>query len=320
MSELHVVLGAGQIGPRLVDLLLERGHRVRVVRRGKDVVRRSNVELAAGDVRDLGFAEEATRGAAVVYDCMNPSYHQWPELLLPIARGAVHGATKAGAKLVALDCLYMYGRAKGPMREDSPLTPCSKKGVLRVELAAMRQEAHRRGDLRVAIARASDFIGEDLQQSFWGDRFFARILAGRAGECLGDPDMPHAYTYAGDVARALATLGARAEADGKVWHVPTPPAETTRQIACRFGRALGVDADVKRIPRAVLTALGWFSPILREAREMAYQWEAPFVLDDARFRTTFGWSATPMDAVVARTAAWAAQRFGIVPSVTPQAA
>ena len=118
MSErkLHVVLGAGQIGSRVASRLVARGVRVRQVHTGRSAVG-PGVEAAAGDITDLEFAAAVTAGAAVVYDCMNPPYHRWPALLLPIARGAVHGAARAGARLVALDCLYMYGRPQGPMRE-----------------------------------------------------------------------------------------------------------------------------------------------------------------------------------------------------------
>jgi nucleoside-diphosphate-sugar epimerase len=304
-ASLHVVLGAGQIGTRVADILLARGHRVRIVRQGRGGEPRPGLEWASGDITQIAFASDVTRGAAVVYDCMNPPYHRWPELLLPIARGALHGATKAGAKLVALDCLYMYGRPTGPLRESSPLSPCSKKGALRVALAEERLGAHRRGDVRVAIGRASDFFGPDLPYSCWSRRFFERAAAGKPGECMGDPDMPHAYTYAPDVARALVTLGERDEALGQVWHLPTNPAESTRALAARLGQALGVRVEVARVPRLLLHAIGVFSPFMREVREMAYQWDVPFELDDTRFRAAFGQGPTPIDEAVAATAAWA---------------
>ncbi|WP_437683502.1 NAD-dependent epimerase/dehydratase family protein [Sorangium sp. So ce131] len=312
-SRLHVVFGAGQIGPRVADLLLAQGHRVRLVQRTQRAPssERAGLTRVYGDVTDLAFAEEAARGASVVYDCMNPPYHLWPEQLLPIARGALHGASKAGAKLVALDCLYMYGAPDGPMREDSPRRPCSKKGALRVELEALRLSAQRRGDVRVAIGRASDFFGRDLPLSAWSERFYQRALAGKAVECMGDPDMPHSYTYVEDVARGLVTLGERDEAMGHVWHLPTAPAESTRALARRLGRALGLDVKVSRLPRFVLRAAGVFSPFLREAAEMAYQWDMPYVIDDARFRATFGWSATPVERQVAEVAAWARRKYNI---------
>lgn len=306
-APLHVVLGAGQIGTRLVELLRARGLRVRQVRR---TAAAADPDLVTGDITDLDFARRATAGAAVVYDCMNPAYHRWPQELLPIARGALHGAAHAGARLVALDCLYMYGRPTGPLREDTPLRPCSKKGELRVRLAEMRLAADRRGDVPVAIARASDFFGADLPYSVWNPRFFARIFAGRPGEVFGDPDLPHAYTSADDVARALLTLGASDGGFGQIWHIPTPPAESTRALATRLGRALGLDVTVKSVPRWLVRALGLASPMLREMVEMLYQWEVPFVVDDSKFRAAFGWGATPIDDAVARTAAWARARHG----------
>jgi nucleoside-diphosphate-sugar epimerase len=309
-SALHVVLGAGQIGDRLCCLLLERGHRVRVVRRQPTVrPATTGLEHLCGDITDLAFAEEATRGAAVVYDCMNPPYHRWPELLLPIAGGALHGARKAGAPLVALDCLYMYGRPAGAMREDTPYAPVSRKGELRVRLAEMRLDAHRRGEVRLCLGRASDFFGPDLRYSAWSPRFFERVFAGRAGECTGDPEMPHAYSYADDVARGLRTLGEREAAWGKVWHLPTARAESTRALAARLGAALRLDVRVERVPRWALRMGGLVSPMLRELAEMTYQWEAPFLVDDSRFRTTFGVCPTPVERQVAATAAWARQRF-----------
>lgn len=310
---LHVILGAGQVGSRLAMHLAERGHRVRIVQRGAGKPQ-AGVEHVRGDITDLAFAESAARGASVVYDCMNPAYHQWPTHLLPIGRGALHGAKMAGAKLVALDCLYMYGRPNGAMREDSPLAPCSKKGVLRVELANMRLDAHRRGDVAVAIARASDFFGPNLPYSAWSSRFFERVYAGRAGECMGDPDMPHSYTYVEDIVRSLAALGesatSGARAFGRVWHIPTAKAESTRALANRLGDALGLPIKMKRVPKILLRTAGLFDPFMREVVEMTYQWEMPYVLDSSRFESELRITPTPVEDAVHATAAWARATFG----------
>ena len=311
---LHVVCGAGQIGTQLADLLLALGHRVRIVRRGEPGPSRKNLEWVRGDLTDLRFAEQVARGAAVVYDVMNPLYHQWPELLLPMGRGAVIAAASAGAKLVALDCLYMYGQPSGPMNEDAPLTPSSNKGRLRVELAEMRLDAHARGKVEVAIGRASDFFGPGIVMAVFGERFFGRVFAGKAGECFGDPDLPHSYTYGPDVASALVTLGEHEKAFGKVWHLPTPPAESTRELATRIGDALGREIPLTRIPDLLLSAMGIFSPLMREMGEMTYQWKVPFVIDDTRFREAFGVLPTSIDEAAQATARWALARFGATAS------
>src|SRR5579859_1957793 len=105
MNELHVVLGAGQIGATLAQRLLARGKRVRQVRRGQPdaAAAASSVEWVPGDVSDPAFAAEAMRGAAVAYDCVNPSYDEWPLLLPPLRRAVLEGAARSGAKLVKLD-------------------------------------------------------------------------------------------------------------------------------------------------------------------------------------------------------------------------
>jgi nucleoside-diphosphate-sugar epimerase len=208
MNGLHVILGAGQVGTVLARELLAKGARVRQVRRGPAGTSRPGLEWRSGDISDLAFAEEATRGASVVYDCVNPQYDKWPALLPAMRRGVVHGATRSGAVLVQLDNLYMYGAPDAPISEMSPIDPQSKKGALRAALAEETLEASRRGLLRVAIARASDFYGpEFLAATMFGPHFYERVLAGKAALCQGDPDMPHTYNYGPDVARAMIRLG-----------------------------------------------------------------------------------------------------------------
>jgi nucleoside-diphosphate-sugar epimerase len=308
---LHVVLGHGQIGALVADQLLARGSTVRIVRRGPAGASRPGLQWASGDLSELPFAEQATRGASVVYDCTSPSYEQWTRLLLPLARGAMHGAAKAGAKLVALDNLYMYGRVDGPIAESTPVAPCSRKGELRARLADERADAHRRGDVRIVTGRASDFFGPGVvRQTTYGDRFWRRAFAGKKVECMGDPDAPHALAYAPDVARGLVALGERDEALGQVWHLPSNPAESMRAVVARLSGALGLPIGVTRMPRVALRAMGVFSPIIREVAEMAYQWDAPYLVDDSRFRAAFGHAPTAVDEIVGATARWARETYG----------
>jgi nucleoside-diphosphate-sugar epimerase len=302
-QELHVVLGGGQIGDRIADRLARHGKFVRVVQRTARTDARPNVTRIAGDITDHAFAAAATSGASVVYDCMNPQYHQWPELLLPLGTAAIHAAATTGARLVALDCLYMYGVPNGPMHEDSPRNPCSKKGELRVQLEALRMEAQKRGEVRVAIGRASDFLGTNLPNSLFAPRFWQRLLADKVVECPGDPDMPHSYNYADDVARDLITLGERPEAEGRIWHLPASSSESTRALLERVGDAVGHRARVTAIPQWMWHVGGVVVPMMRAAAEMTYQWKVPYVINDTRFRTTFGVSATAVDTAVREMAA-----------------
>jgi nucleoside-diphosphate-sugar epimerase len=305
-GELHVIFGAGQIGPRLAQELLARGLRVRMVRRGAPGRPLAGLEWRRADIADPESAAEAARGASVVYDCANPAeYHRWDTLLPPLKRGVRQAAARAGARLVVLDCLYMYGRPERvPFDEDTPMRPCSHKGELRAMLARELFEAHARGDVRATTGRASDYFGPDVSVALLGVRFAERLLAGKPLEMGGDPDQQHGYSYVPDVARGLAALGTDPAADGKAWHLPLAWTGTTRGLVEAIGVALGRRATVRAAPDWLLRALGLVNPLLGAAAEMTYQWKVPYVIDDRRFRATFGVEPTSAEQAVAGTAAW----------------
>lgn len=311
MNELHVVFGAGQVGSLLARELLAKGKQVRQVRQRAVGPARAGLEVLAGDVADLGFAAQAAKGAAVLYDCLNPQYWEWPQKLPPLRRGVLHAARTSGARLVQLDNLYMYGASATPFTEDSPIRPCSKKGELRARLAQEVLDASARGEVRVAIARASDFFGPGFgNNAVFSERYFQRVLAGKAGEAVGDPELPHSYSYGPDVVQGLITLGEHEDAAGQVWHLPVAAAEPTRAWMERMAQALEVPFRLTRVPQWVLQAMGLFSPVMREVAEMTYQWRSPFVLDDARFRARFGATPTAPEVALAETARWARATYG----------
>ena len=301
---IHTVFGAGQVGRKLAQELLARGHHVRLVRRGPAGAPHPNLTWMSGDVTDPRFANEAASGADVVYNCVNPpDYARWHGVVEPLMRSVRQGATRADARLVVLDCLYMVGAPPTvPFDEDTPMAPCSDKGELRKMLVEEMFEAHRRGEVQVTTGRASDYFGPDTPLSMLlNPRALERLRTGKPVEVFGDPDMPHAYNYTPDVARGLAILGERPEAIGKVFHLPTAWTGSSRELLARFGEALGRPARVRTVPAWMLTTLGVFSPTLRAIRPMLYQWEQPFVLDDRRFRETFDVQPTPIDEAIAST-------------------
>jgi nucleoside-diphosphate-sugar epimerase len=294
-----VVFGAGQVGQQVAQQLLAAGQRVRQVRRSGTGGQQGALEVRVGDVADLEFAEEVAAGATALIHCASPPYHQWHTLLGPVNAGVLHAAKRSQAPLVVLDNLYGYGRPAGPLTETSPVAPCSKKGELRAREAQRLLDAHRAGDARVAIARASDFYGPGITlTAVFGARFFERAKQGKPVECFGPPELPHSYSYGADVARGLVTLAQAPRSWGEVWHLPVAPAESTAAVAKRFG--LGVT----RVPGLALQVMGLFVPPVKELLEMRYQWEAPFVLDDAKFRAAFGATATSLDAGVQATLEW----------------
>jgi nucleoside-diphosphate-sugar epimerase len=305
-EELHVVFGTGAVGMSVMDELIRRGpRRVRMVNRSGRARVPDGVEVVGGDATDEAFAREASEGASVVYFALNPPYDKWPELFPPLQAGVIEGAASAGAKLVAMENLYMYGPTGGrPLTEDLPYAPNTRKGSVRAIMSEELMEAHTSGRVRVAIGRASDSFGPRVLVSAAGEQVFGRAVDGKSAQLAGDPDQPHTYTYAPDVGRGLVILGEREEALGQAWHLPSPETLTTREFVEMIFEEVGKPARVQAAPKILLRAIGLFNPGIRETIEMLYEFEEPFVVDDSKFEEAFGEQATPLRESIRGTVRW----------------
>lgn len=305
-EELHVVFGTGPAGLTLVDALLARGHRVRAVNRSGAAPVPDGVEIVAADVTDQDAMREISQGASALYNCAHAPYAQWDDLLPKMQAGFLAGAAHSGAKLVVTDTLYMYGETGGtPMTERTPHNATSHKGRLRARIAEEYLRAHTSGEVRVAIARAADFFGPRVLVSALGAPVFLNALQGKPVIAFGDIDLPHAYSYIGDVAETLATLGERDEALGRVWHVPSTSDHSTREIHRLIGAEIGgpVSADV--LPAATEAAWGPFdAEFLREYAELFYQYLEPQIVDCEAIGNAFGLRPTPIADALHTTVEW----------------
>jgi nucleoside-diphosphate-sugar epimerase len=305
-GELHVIFGTGPVGMAVMDALIQRGRRrVRMVNRSGRARVPEGVEVVRGDATDEAFAREASEGASVVYFALNPPYDKWPELFPPLQAGVIEGAASAGAKLVAMENLYMYGPTGGrPLTEDLPYAPNTRKGSVRAIMSEELMEAHTSGRVRVAIGRASDSFGPRVLVSAAGEQVFGRAVDGKSAQLAGDPDQPHTYTYAPDVGRGLVILGEREEALGQAWHLPSPETLTTREFVEMIFEEVGKPARVQAAPKILLRAIGLFNPAIRETIEMLYEFEEPFVVDHSKFEEAFGEQATPLRESIRGTVRW----------------
>jgi nucleoside-diphosphate-sugar epimerase len=302
---LHVVFGSGQVGSALAAHLAGTGIAVRAVSRHRPAAL-PGVDWRAADAADAGAAADAAKGAAVIYQCLNAPYNQWPERFPPLQRGVLAAAERTGALLVSLENLYGYGPVGGkPMTEDLPLAATGVKGRARAAMTTELLTAADAGRVRIAIGRAADFFGPGVTLgSTLGERVFGNALAGRRADFIGDPGLPHTYSYVPDIAAGLATLGTDACAVGEVWHLPGPATVTTRELLDVLAGQVGHQVGVRSVPKLAVRALGLVNPMLRELAETYYQFGEPFVLDTAKYRGTFGGTGTPLGDAIAATLAW----------------
>ncbi|HEC08364.1 MAG TPA: NAD-dependent epimerase/dehydratase family protein [Acidimicrobiales bacterium] len=296
----HLVVGAGPVGTATALALAESGDRVRVVTRSGSGPGHPLISLIPADAADGGRLADLAAGAATVFNCANPPYHRWARDWPPLASSMLGAAERAGAVLVTMSNLYGYGPVDGPMTTDTPLAATETKGRVRAEMWRQALEAHENGRVRVAEARASDFIGRGLgPANNMGSRVTDRVARGRGVRVIGRSDVAHSWTYVGDVARTLVTLARSEEAWGRAWHVPSGPPLTQEELVVAMCRAAGVDrVPVGTVPRALLRVVGLFQPKVREVLRIAYQFERPFVMDSRATTEAFGLEAMPLDEVL----------------------
>ncbi|MGR4881191.1 NAD-dependent epimerase/dehydratase family protein [Streptomyces sp. LARHCF249] len=305
----HVVVGFGPAGAATARLLAEQGHAVRVVT-ASGRTPEPGIEHVALDARDSERLTEAAKGAAALYSCAAPPYHRWAGAWPPLSASACAAAEATGAVLVMLGNLYGYGPVAGPLTEGLPLAATGPKGRVRAAAWEQARTLHEQGRIRAVEVRASDFFGPGVTE---GGHLAARVvpplLRGKPVSTLGNPDAPHSWTYLPDVARALVEVAGEERAWGRAWHVPTEPARSVREMVDRLAAQAGTaPVAVRRLPPAVLAVASVFSPLLRELKEIRYQFDRPFVVDSSAYEAAFTVRATPLDQQVKATLDWWRER------------
>ena len=297
---MHVIIGSGPIGSGVARLLAERGETVRIVTRSGGGPEHHLIERIAADASDAARLTEIAKGAEVVYNCANPKYTEWADKWFPMNNAMIAAAKANDAVYAITGNLYVYGQQPGGlMTESTPMAATGRKGRIRIR---MWEDALASG-VRTVEARGSDYIGAGAAGVF-SAVLLPAINAGRTAWAPADVDLPHTFTYTGDMAKALVTLAGDERAHGKAWHVPSAAPITIREIADRYTTLTGKPpVKIRKLPRFVMRTAGLVVPIARELAEMDYQFYFPFVLDSTLTEQTFGLTATDIEVGIRETVA-----------------
>ncbi|HEY2793384.1 MAG TPA: FAD-dependent oxidoreductase [Micromonosporaceae bacterium] len=292
----HVIVGAGAVGSSTARHLAERGDQVKLVTRSGSGPEHPAIERIALDATDADRLSAVVDGAAALYNCANPQYHQWFRDWPPLHAALLASAERTGATLVSASCLYMYGPVSAPMTPSTPMAATHPKLRLRGEMWSETLALHEAGRIHAVEVRGSDYIEA---QSILSYALGKPLLDGARGWVPAPLDVPHSWTSVHDMARTLATVSTEPTAWGRVWHAPTNEAHTIRELAVMFADANGAPAPkVSEIPFPVMWAYGLFDPMVRELRTTRYQFTRPFILDSSATQTELGLAPTPlMDAL-----------------------
>jgi nucleoside-diphosphate-sugar epimerase len=282
-----LVLGAtGGVGGALAEALLARGYRVRAMHRNPaaQMVARPYYEWVQGDAM---VAEDVLRAAdgvrLIVHGVNPPGYRNWGQLVLPMIDNTIAAARAVGARILMPGTIYNYGPDAFPLlSEDSPQTPVSVKGGIRVELEGRLERAAADG-VPVILVRAGDFFGPDA-----GNNWFAQglIMPGKPVRFVINPGrkgIGHAWAYLPDVAETFMQLLDRADQLPAFarFHMDGFFDHDGMQMASAIGRVVGKPSiRIWSFPWLLAGLARPFVPLMRELHEMRYLWKRTIRLDN----------------------------------------
>ncbi|SRR6266568_2465416 len=303
---MHTILGAGgAISNELVKLLAARGQAFRLVsRRGASAP--GATETVAADLADRDQTNKAVAGSSVVYLLAGLKYDHklWAEMWPRIMLNTIEACKRAGAKLIFFDNVYMYGKVKGAMTEETPFNPDSKKGEVRAKIAYSLIQQWNAGKLNAMIARAADFYGPNASNGMANVLVFEPMSKKQKASWLINDSLLHSYTYTPDAGQALLMLAESESAWNQTWHVPTAPNPPTgKDFILRAAAAMGVPPKYRVLNKGMVRVAGWFDPVVGEVYEMLYQNDSPYVFDSTKYTRAFGFAGTPYPEGIKATAA-----------------
>src|SRR5258708_30974919 len=225
---IHTILGAGGvIANTLFRELSEHQLPVRLVSRTPSFKpatvdpARPQVTTLAADLTDPAQAFQAIEGAAVAYLCVGLPYRYsiWRELWPRIIDNTIEACKKTKTRLIFFDNVYMYGKTEGPMTEETPYDPSSRKGDLRARIATQLMSEVRKGNITATIARSADFYGPGAGHTGIPNLLvYQRLKKDQRAQWLVNATVRHSFTYTKDAAKALYLLAGNESSWNHAWH------------------------------------------------------------------------------------------------------
>jgi nucleoside-diphosphate-sugar epimerase len=303
---LYVVTGgAGFIGSHLVDALVTRGERVRVVDdfstgRRENLAHHDAIELLTGDVADPEVARAAVAGADfVLHQGAIPSVPRSVADPVGSHRANVDATVQVLAasreagvrRVVFAGSSAVYGNLPGlPKHEDmptAPLTPYALQKLVSEQYCRMFTALY---GLETVTLRYFNVFGprQDPSSPYSGviSLFITALVEGRRPTIFGDGEQTRDFAYVADVVQAVLRACVAEGAGGGVFNVSTGMRVSLNTLFATLREVVG--ADVTPIHEAPRTG------DVRDSQA-----------DIGRARAVLGYEpAVPFDEGLRRTVAW----------------
>lgn len=232
-------------------------------------------------------------GAQVVVYALNPVYTRWAQEAIPMAVGGMDLAQRLGARFMLPGNVYNFGtQMPALLREDTAQRADTRKGRIRVAIEAEMARRCAAGTLRATVLRAGDFFGGGAGS--WFDLVITKSLVKGKLAYPGPLDVPHAWAYLPDLARAFVAVAANAPQGFTRLHF-AGHTFTGRELLSHIESAaagLGLRPATGwrhgAMPWGLIRAIGTVYPLWRELARMSYLWRVPHALDGAALQAITG--------------------------------
>lgn len=289
------ILGAGgAIGDSLFQELSAREESIRLVSRNPQS--HPGAETVSADLANPDDALRAVSGSRIAFLVAGLKYdiNVWRDLWPRIMRNVIEACKRSQTKLVFFDNVYMYGKVDGPMSEETPFRPCSRKGEVRAEIVTALLNEIKAGSITALIARAPDFYGSNVRTAIPNVLVFDKFAKGERAMWPVNDSVKHSFTYTPDAAHSLVLLADSEHAWNQTWHVPTAPDPLTgKEFISLAANAFGTQPKYFVLPSPLMWLAGWFDSNIRELHEMLYQYESDYIFDSTKFTNAFPFQPTP---------------------------
>lgn len=294
---MQTILGSGgAIGVELAKALKLYTDDIRLVSRNPVKVNTTDTLLSANllNPKDVNRAVE---GSSVVYVTIGFEYNTkvWKQYWPPFIKSVMDACIMHKSKLVFFDNIYMYDKNYlNGMDEKTPINPSSEKGKVRAEIAKVIMDKVEEGVLSALIARSADFYGPNIQNtSMLNETVFKPFHKGKKANWMSAVNYKHSFTYTPDAGKATALLGNTTEAYNQVWHLPTASNPFTgKEFIEIIAKEMGVKPKYQVVSKFLLSIIGLFVPIMREMKEMMYQYDRDYVFNSDKFNESFDFTPT----------------------------
>lgn len=260
------------------------------------------VRFIKGDANNVEEMRAAIGDIDVVVNALNLPYHQWDKGRKEAQMERVLAALGTGGKTMLFPGnIYNYAAADRVVTPELPQRPETPRGAIRVRVEQALAAAAQRGDIQLIILCAGDFYGPESSND-WFDLAMLREAAKGKFAKIGARGVPHAWAYLPDLGRAFEKLAWHRKEFGAFERFHFAGNFVTPEQMAEAALAAAPELKVSTFPRWTINAIGLFNPMMREIGKMAYLWDNPMELRDARLDAILGPNfATPFGEAVATT-------------------